>query len=176
VSYIDLNTIHNPATGTVAPAAWGDQIRENEEFLIDPPVVSVFHSVTVNVTTGTGLTILNANSENYDNDAMHSTVSNTSRLTVQTAGRYMFGARVNFDVANGGGATGMRAVELLHNSTTRYGLQLVSGASATLPTQISGVATIVCAAADFVEVQVRQDSGSTKGVDLLEFYAVYMTR
>jgi len=29
--YTDLNTIHDPATGTIAPASWGDQIRTNQE-------------------------------------------------------------------------------------------------------------------------------------------------
>ena len=29
MAYVDLNTIHNPATGTIPPATWGDQIRDN---------------------------------------------------------------------------------------------------------------------------------------------------
>lgn len=29
----DLNTIHNPAAGSVAPASWGDAIRDNFEYL-----------------------------------------------------------------------------------------------------------------------------------------------
>ncbi len=31
MAYVDLNTIHNPATGTIPPATWGDQIRDNFE-------------------------------------------------------------------------------------------------------------------------------------------------
>lgn len=34
-SYVDLLTIHNPATGTAPPATWGDQIRENETYLYE---------------------------------------------------------------------------------------------------------------------------------------------
>lgn len=33
MAYVDLNTIHNPAPGTVAPAAWADQVRDNFEAL-----------------------------------------------------------------------------------------------------------------------------------------------
>jgi hypothetical protein len=33
VAYVDLNTIHNPATGFAPPAAWGDQVRDNDEYL-----------------------------------------------------------------------------------------------------------------------------------------------
>lgn len=29
MAYVDLNTIHNPDTGTVPPHTWGDQIRDN---------------------------------------------------------------------------------------------------------------------------------------------------
>lgn len=32
MAYADLNTIHNPATGTSPPASWGDQVRDNFEF------------------------------------------------------------------------------------------------------------------------------------------------
>lgn len=33
MAYADLNTIHNPSTGTSPPASWGDQVRDNFEFL-----------------------------------------------------------------------------------------------------------------------------------------------
>lgn len=33
MAYVDLNTIHNPATGTAPPATWGDQVRDNFETL-----------------------------------------------------------------------------------------------------------------------------------------------
>ena len=51
--YTDPQTIHNPATGTVAPATWGDILRENSEFLIDPPACSVTHSTTQSIATAT---------------------------------------------------------------------------------------------------------------------------
>lgn len=31
MAYADLNGIHNPSTGGVAPASWGDQVRDNFE-------------------------------------------------------------------------------------------------------------------------------------------------
>ena len=33
MAYSDLNGIHNPATGTSPPATWGDQVRDNDEYL-----------------------------------------------------------------------------------------------------------------------------------------------
>lgn len=33
MAYADLNTIHNPSTGAAPPATWGDQARDNDEYL-----------------------------------------------------------------------------------------------------------------------------------------------
>lgn len=35
-TYVDLNTLHNPATNVAAPASWGDQVRDNDEALAKP--------------------------------------------------------------------------------------------------------------------------------------------
>lgn len=32
MGYTDLATLHNPAPGLVAPATWGDQVRDNDEY------------------------------------------------------------------------------------------------------------------------------------------------
>ena len=88
----------------------GHQVRDNLEFLIDPPACSVFNTVAQSLATGSA-TVLDANSENFDNDAMHSNVTNNSRITVQTAGRYLFYTRVEF-AAN---ATGVREIRFNKN-------------------------------------------------------------
>lgn len=33
MAFVDLNTVHNPAAGAVAPAAWGDAVRDNDQDL-----------------------------------------------------------------------------------------------------------------------------------------------
>lgn len=33
MAYADLQGVHNPATGSSPPAAWGDQARDNDEYL-----------------------------------------------------------------------------------------------------------------------------------------------
>lgn len=174
MSYVDLNTIHNPATGTVAPAAWGDQVRDNLEFLIDPPACSVFASSAQSVANGT-TTSLNAGSENYDNDAMHSTVSQTSRITAQTAGRYEISATVAF--APG---TGRRITSFLVNGTTTLDgdsrVSAVTGGAAGVTDRVSINRTVTLAVGDFVEVQVNQNSGGNLDVTLNEFVAMFRTR
>lgn len=66
------------ATGQPLPAAVVQQIRDNEEFLISPPVCSVFNSTVISVANAGGGTVMTHDSEKYDSDAMHSTSSNTS--------------------------------------------------------------------------------------------------
>lgn len=58
MTYVDLNTIHNPATGSVAPASWGDGVRDNDEDLnarTTPAQASVATSQTTTSLTYTDL-------------------------------------------------------------------------------------------------------------------------
>ena len=57
MGYVDLATVHIPGTGGVAPAAWGLQIRENQEFGIDPPACSAFSSAAQTVNDATTTTL-----------------------------------------------------------------------------------------------------------------------
>ncbi len=66
----------------------------------------VFHSTTQShATSGSFLPIV-FNSENYDRGGFHSTVSNTSRLTIPYDGIYRFGATIAF----ASNSTGERSV------------------------------------------------------------------
>jgi hypothetical protein len=169
--YVDPNTVHNPATGTVAPAAWGDVIRDDLEFMIDPPICSVFHSTTQNVTTGGSGVDLAADSENFDNDAMHSTVTNNSRITIQTAGRYLLTATIDFQQD----ATGQRQLQFKLNDTTTFGIDRRQTTSSLVAINQS-TATIALVAGDYVEVNAFQNSGSTLTCNLRMFTVLYLTR
>jgi hypothetical protein len=171
MSYVDLNTIHNPATGTVAPAAWGDQIRDNFEFLIDPPACSVYNSTSQSLVDNT-TTTMTADSENFDNNAMHSTVSNTGRITAQTAGRYQFIGSLTF----ASNATGLRQIVFRIDGTTIITPTLQVAAVSTGGTAVTFVADIVLAASQYVETQGRQTSGGNLATTLTEFSATWITR
>lgn len=175
MSYTDPDSVHVPTTGAVAPAAWGTVVRDDLEFLIDPPSCSVFNSGTQSVPSQTSpFTILNADSENFDNDGMHSTVSNTSRLTVQTAGRYWVQTVVSFDADATGGLRGCRFV-VNGSSQVNTGASLPPAASGN--TVINAAFPFTLAVGDFVEVEVRQNStGGNLGVLLAEFSASFRTR
>jgi hypothetical protein len=173
--YVDPNTVHNPSTGAVAPAAWGDVIRDDLEALADPPQCSVFASVAQTITNNT-LTLLTANSENYDTDAIHSTVTNTSRMTINTAGRYSVEACINWQAIN------LEDIPLLLNflvdGTTGYNVAQIEAlrSSGGLTTAFSGVRSISLAVGQYVEVRVRQVSGFPVDVTLEEFRVKWDSR
>jgi len=172
VAYVDLSTVQVIATGQPFLAATLQQIRDNEEFFADPPACSVYNNAAVSLASSVSLQTLNANSENFDNDSMHSTVTNTSRITIQTAGRYLIFGSVVFD-AN---TSGRRALAFRVNGTDVYDVGGAHPVQTANSMAMSGVRALVLAAGDYVETQVVQSSGGNLGVTLTEFAAFWMTR
>lgn len=169
--YIDPDTILTPDPGDVLTAAWCDVVRSDLEFLIDPPACSIYNSAAQSVANNTA-TVLTANSERYDNDSMHSTSSNTSRITIQTAGRYLLVSTVLFDAD----ADGFRRVSILHNGTTSYGG--ISGVNdgSNIGVRLTAVRSLVLAAGDYVEATCLHTAGANLDATLEEFVAIFLTR
>lgn len=171
--YVDLDTIHNPATGAVAPAAWGDQVRDNLEFLVDPPACSIKETTAQSVPNVTD-TAMTSNEENFDNNSMHSTVTNTSRITIQTAGRYLLFSTLRFAGSTGGF---YRQVQFLVNGATTYAMATATQVpNAGVETIISTSKALVLAAGDYVECMARHNAGGALNVNLDEFAAIFITR
>jgi hypothetical protein len=111
-------------------------------------------------TTDTALTF---NSERFDTDSIHSTSSNTSRLTCQTPGVYLIHADVSFAI----NASGLRFVYLRLNGTT------IIAESSMMPISTGARSHMVVTtlyeldAGDYVEVLVYQTSGGSLTVDYL---------
>lgn len=171
MAYVDPNTIQDTDPGDTLTAAWCDTVRDDLEFLVDPPTCSVYGSAAQSIPDDTTTTML-ADSENHDNDSMHSTSSNTGRITAQTAGRYLFNGTVEF-AAN---STGRRLIYLRVNGTTSY--LLYSSAAPTSPTTAVGsfTKTLVLAAGDYVEVRANQNTGGSANATLAEFAGIFLTR
>lgn len=160
------------STGDILTAADMTQARDNDEFLIDPPTCSVYNNAAVSTTTAV-LTTMAANSENFDNDSMHSTVTNNSRITFTTAGRYLVMACVVWD-AN---TTGERLVDFLVDGTTQYvGIAVSANTSGSQNTGLTASRMIVATAGQYVECRTRQRSGGNLNAQLYEFAAQFLTR
>lgn len=121
----------------------------------------VYNNANETISHGSG-TALTFNSERYDTDGIHSTSSNTSRLTCQTAGKYHIFANVRF----ASNSTGYRDVyfQVTSGANTYY----IAGQA--VPA-VNGAYTDIClstvwdlAANDYVEVYVVQSSGGNLDV------------
>jgi hypothetical protein len=109
--------------------------------------ISVANASTVAVTF---------NSERYDTSAIHSTSVNTDRLTLPFAGKWRFGATVNWD-AN---ATGTRALLIEKNGSTFHAyVDRAANAAGGTPMIIAG--EDVFAINDYIRLMVVQNSGGS---------------
>ncbi len=114
---------------------------------------AVYHSVSQTIPNNTA-TILAFDQERYDTDDIHDPITNNSRLTCKTAGKYIL-------VFNGGftqNAAGWRQYRFKLNGVTYLGLNLqgfdLDGRSFTTITSIRDLSLT-----DYVEIEVFQNSG-----------------
>ena len=131
-------------------------------FLLNPPRVQCTNSTGIVLPTSGTYTLLTWDTETFDTDGMHSTSSNTSRLTATTAGYY----KVTFIVAFPANTTGQRTLMLRKNAAGSSGggtlilpYIMGSGIAQTWTFQWNG--TIPLAAGDYLEGFAVQFSGAT---------------
>lgn len=153
MGFQDLLAIHNPTVLTVPPVTWGDQIRDNFDWLANPPSVRVARSTVLSVPTSSD-TAINFNLEDWDTNVIHDNVTNNTRLTGKTAGKYHIWAKASL-AAN---ATGDRRLTFYKNGVILSPGQPHKGTVAA-NTGIHISIEEPMAVNDFVELLVWQDSG-----------------
>jgi len=120
----------------------------------------VYNSANIS-TTNAAFTVLTFNSERYDTDDIHSTTTDTSRLTCKTAGKYLIVANVEFAAHT----TGVRGVQIrLNGSTTAIADSLYQATSGGYTTIINMSTICDLAVNDYVECHVYQNSGGALNV------------
>jgi len=118
----------------------------------------VTHSVNQSILDSTA-TILAFDTERWDTDGIHDPVTNNSRLTVVTAGKYVICANVEWDFTGVG--IKIFSLRLRLNGTTEIG----RNARRQEDVAVQALCTIYdLAVSDYVEVQVRQVTSSTINV------------
>lgn len=127
----------------------------------DPPRCRVTNSadISINNTTATALTF---NTETHDDGGMHSTTSNTSRVTVPSGGDGWYVITGNVEFKNN--ATGQRAIAILLNGTSNIATQRAVSASSSTNTQLSVATQYPLAAGDYIELTAYQSSGGALDV------------
>ena len=118
----------------------------------------VYHDAAQSIPNST-TAYLAFNSERWDTDAIHDIVTNNSRLTCKTAGRYLIITQVEWAY----NSTGERQIKIMLNGAT-----VIGHASQQAPVSYClrlALATIYnLAVNDYVETQVYQSSGSSLNV------------
>lgn len=151
-----------PATsvaGTVLTAAFlNTYVRDNIAWqATDSPACRAYHNTTQSIANLSPQAVV-LNSERFDNAAIHSTSSNTSRLTAPTGGggKYLFGASWAWAISSN---TNFRQGRAMVNGTTGIGY-LTTQPSAVHASEGFITSTYTLAAADYFELFVHQDSGA----------------
>ena len=129
---------------------------------IDAYACRVTNSADQSVANNTN-TALTFDTERFDTAALHSTSSNTSRITVPTggAGKWMIGGHIAF----AGNTTGARYVGLRVNGTDYIAFQEAITTAATTTLGLCSVATLYALAdGDYVELIAFQTSGGNLNV------------
>ncbi|MBA7627795.1 hypothetical protein ES703_35264 [subsurface metagenome] len=112
----------------------------------------VYHNANISIPHDT-VTYLPFNSERFDTDTIHDNVTNNSRLTCLTAGKYLITAHVRFL----GSATGYRQLTIILGRTLEIARFIISGLANIDQTLVA--TTIWDLAIDqYLEVSVYQNS------------------
>lgn len=165
---------HTIATGELVTIGtmnteWGG----NAAFLANPPACRVYHNANQSIPTGV-LTALAFNSERYDTDTMHSTVTANGRITFKTAGLFMFGANLEWATDS----TSFRFAVIRLNGTTVVS-NILGPPAAGVATVQAMVGTYKFAINDYIEVLAQQNSAGAINVSAIansspEFWATWI--
>jgi hypothetical protein len=158
------------ATTTLANSAITDNYFSRVEYPIGLPAIDVATftdrvrvSKSGNQTINTGTvsyTSVTFDTETFDTNALHSTLSNTSRLTCVTAGLYRIYAVVRWGTES---ATSYTEAAIQLNGTTAIDLADDNGTTGTTKTQ-KLYTEYKLAVGDYVELVVLQGSGGDKTI------------
>jgi len=130
-----------------------------------PIAARVYNSSAISVANNTWVT-LTFNAERYDTADLHSTSSNTDRLTAPAPGIYLITAHLRFQ-AN---ANGDRIVSIVANGTTTIAME-TQRATAAVVHDLSIATMYYLAAGHYVTVSVQQTSGTTLNVEATGNYS-----
>lgn len=157
----DLNTIYTEFNGNVENA----NVKAAAAIVLTKLAhygARVYNSANISILNATN-TILTFDSERYDTDAIHSTASNTGRLTIPSGGtgKYLIVGMAEF----ASNATGYRNLFIRLNGATIIANHIwlpPTGASETAPSMITTIYSLV--ATDYVELMAYQSSGGALNI------------
>lgn len=147
---------------------WNAQVRDNLLFLFNQPSARVTHNANQSIASAT-VTALAFNTERWDTDTIHDPVTNNSRLTCKTAGKYLIWANINWDASNGGTFREARFRVSGGSDYALQGAQVANGLTGggTGAANMILTAIVDLAVNDYVELLVRHDVGAPINVNVV---------
>lgn len=153
--------------GLLTPAwvAYFQKLTGVDGYVFEVPSCRLYSSAAVTIAHNTQTDVAWAN-EDHDNVGMHSTTTNTDRITIPEAGAYCFGAHLIWT----SNAVGDRALRISLNdaspiSSANTLLNTLEPANAATTTKLSIAGVQELAAGDILRVSAFQDS--TGNLDIL---------
>lgn len=167
-------TPQHVSSGTASSSQFNDEVADNLQHLYDETLQK---EIGCRLTRGSFKSIANStvtavdwDGERFDDDTMHSTSSNTTRITFTTAGTYAIGGVGRFAT----NATGKRQVNIRLNGATVIAASSCNAVSGS-PTFVSVSSVWRFSAADYIEFEVEQNSGGALNLETgnghCEFFA-----
>lgn len=145
----------------ITAALWTAQVKATMDFLMGSgtngvPRFKGYASTGQSIATGSGAdTAVTLDTESYDSDNGHSTVTNASRYTIQVAGTYLIMATASFPTS----ATGNRKLGLNVNGANMNGGVFTGPAMAGNSWSACVCVEQALTVGDYVEMVVWQTSG-----------------
>lgn len=144
-------------------AEYNQDLRDNVSFLANPPACFVYNSANqpINDATETTLTF---DSERHDTDSMHSTSSNTGRITFNTAGLYLIEGNIRIAA---GADYSMAYLSIRRDGTTE--IAIVLHTTTTFNTNPILCVSVVrkFTATQYVELRAYQDNTANTARNVL---------
>lgn len=130
-----------------------EEISSLDKLTFVVPQCEITHSANQNLVTATD-TVLAFDTETEDNDVMHDNVTNNSRITIKTAGRY----NIIFLATFQSNAAGFRIGNIRLNGTTIIGSNVVPAVNGNA-TRVVVTRSRRFAVNDYIEALGHQTSG-----------------
>jgi hypothetical protein len=119
----------------------------------------VYNNADIAISNDSG-TALTFNSERYDTDTIHDTVTNTGRLTCKTAGVYIISANIEFAAHS----TGTRQVFIRLNGSSYIAMTNSAPVASPLAHRFSISTIYKLEVSDYLTLEVYQSSGGNLNV------------
>jgi hypothetical protein len=138
-------------------ALWNTVILGGLSYLLAPVRFKGYSSTTQSIATGTAPVPLTLDTEIVDSDGGHSTSTNTSRYTAQTAGLYYVTGAVTFAT----NATNTRTLQVLLNGAAVNGAGVQAAPASNRGATVLASTLVQMSVGDYVEIAAWQDSGGS---------------